>query len=168
MLGAAPWLGRFCLRWPGLVVFAVVIGLSALLSTLVGPQSHAQSPAWGGTVEVSNVSDAEFGHSSITLNLKPGETKTYYLRLTAQPVILDRDGKLCDPNSVPPPSPSDKCNDRPWWVMIRVDAWSASTAITRRGYEREDKGFQVGALGRLGVQSAQLEPVARGQHKGPG
>ena len=108
MLGAAPWLGRFCLRWPGLVVFAVVIALSALLSTLVGPQPQAQSPAWGGTVEVSNVSDAEFGHSSITLNLKPGETKRYYLRLTAQPVILNRDGKLCDPNSVPPPSPSDK------------------------------------------------------------
>ena len=86
MLGAAPWLGRFCLRWPGLVVFAVVIALSALLSTLVGPQSQAQSPAWGGTVEVS----------PSTLTIKPGETKTYRLRLTEQPVMMERDGTIID------------------------------------------------------------------------
>ena len=121
MLGAAPWLGRFCLRWPGLVVFAVVIALSALLSTLVGPQPHAQSPAWGGTVQVTDDSSKDEGYSSITLNLKPGEKKTYYLRLTAQPVILNKDGEPCDPHSAPRPDPSERCNDLPWWVMIRVD-----------------------------------------------
>ena len=109
MLGAAPWLGRFCLRWPGLVVFAVVIALSALLSTLVGPSHHAQSQEpydWGGTVEVS----------TSTLTIEPGKPMTYRLRLTKQPVNLKRDGTLvCDPASV------DSCDASGWWVMIRVD-----------------------------------------------
>ena len=109
MLGAAPWLGRFCLRWPGLVVFAVVIALSALLSTLVGPSHHAQSQEpydWGGTVEVS----------TSTLTIEPGKPTTYRLRLTKQPVNLDRDGNLvCDP------SLDDSCDASGWWVMIRVD-----------------------------------------------
>ena len=109
MLAAAPWLGRFCLRWPGLVVFAVVIALSALLSTLVGPSHHAQSQEpydWGGTVEVS----------TSTLTIKPGKPMTYRLRLTKPPVNLKRDGTLvCDPASV------DSCDASGWWVMIRVD-----------------------------------------------
>ena len=109
MLAAAPWLGRFCLRWPGLVVFAVVIALSALLSTLVGPQPHAQSQEpynWGGTVEVS----------PSTLTIEPGKPTTYRLRLTKQPVNLDRDGNLvCDPIL------DDSCDASGWWVMIRVD-----------------------------------------------
>ena len=109
MLGAAPWLGRFCLRWPGLVVFAVVIALSALLSTLVGPSHHAQSQEpydWGGTVEVS----------TSTLTIEPGKPMTYRLRLTKPPVNLKRDGTLvCDPASV------DSCDASGWWVMIRVD-----------------------------------------------
>ena len=109
VLAAAPWLGRFCLRWPGLVVFAVVIALSALLSTLVGPQPHAQSQEpynWGGTVEVS----------PSTLTIEPGKPTTYRLRLTKQPVNLDRDGNLvCDPIL------DDSCDASGWWVMIRVD-----------------------------------------------
>ena len=112
MLGAAPWLGRFCLRWPGLVVFAVVIALSALLSTLVGPQHHAQSQepyVWGGTVEVS----------PSTLTIEPGKSTTYRLRLTKRPVNLKRDGTLvCDPSD---PNLDDPCDASGWWVMIRVD-----------------------------------------------
>ena len=121
MLGAAPWLGRFCLRWPGLVVFAVVIAFSALLSTLVGPQHHAQSQEpydWGGTVEVS----------PSTLTIEPGKPTTYRLRLTKQPVNLDRDGNLvCDP------SLDDPCDASGWWVRIRVDG------VVR--YDGEYKGF---------------------------
>ena len=107
VLAAAPWLGRFCLRWPGLVVFAVVIALSALLSTLVGPQPHAQSQdeptntdEWvdqGGNVEASV--------SRLTIN--EGETKSYSVRLTKQPHMNADDD---------------------WWVMIVVDG-------ERRGVE---------------------------------
>ena len=117
MLGAAPWLGRFCLRWPGLVVFAVVIALSALLSTLVGPSHHAQSQEpydWGGTVEVS----------TSTLTIEPGKPTTYRLRLTKQPVNLDRDGNLvCDP------SLDNSCDASGWWVMIRVDGVVRSDGV---------------------------------------
>ena len=115
-----PWLGRFCLRWPGLVVFAVVVAVSALLATFLGPQPLAQEQndyTWPGTVEVSEVSNAETGSSTISVDLKPGETKTYYLRLTAQTVQLDRDGNLvCDPGD------GTACADAGgWWVRIRVD-----------------------------------------------
>ena len=114
VVGAALGLGRFCLHWSGFVVFAAVIALSALLSTLVGPEPHAQSQEpydWGGAVEVS----------PSTLTIMPGETKTYSLRLSKQPVILNRHGELCDPDSDPPPDPSEKCDKNPWWVMIRVN-----------------------------------------------
>ena len=131
MLGAAPWLGRFCLRWPGLVVFAVVIALSALLSTLVGPSHHAQSQEpydWGGTVEVS----------TSTLTIKPGETKTYSLRLTEQPVNLKRDGTLvCDPSD---PNLDDPCDASGWWVMIRVDGVVRIVGHYPPG-QPEDKAF---------------------------
>ena len=91
VLSAAPWLGRFCLRWPGLVVFAVVIALSALLSTLVGPQNpNEPTDQWvddGGTVQVDQT----------TLTIREGESKSYRLRLKRQPL---EDG---------------------WWAMILVD-----------------------------------------------
>ena len=114
LVGVALGLGRFCLRWSSFVVFAAVIALLALLSTLVGPEPHAQSQEpydWGGAVEVS----------PSTLTIMPGETKTYSLRLSKQPVILNRHGELCDPDAAPPPDPSEKCNKNPWWVMIRVN-----------------------------------------------
>ena len=128
MLGAAPWLGRFCLRWPGLVVFAVVIAFSALLSTLVGPQPHAQSQKdtpWdgklkNGTVEVSvDEGMTKMGHSSITLKIAPGETEKYYLRLTAQPVKMERDGTIIDCDTAT--DSIELCPDDGWWVLIRVD-----------------------------------------------
>ena len=78
MLSSARGVGRFCLRWPGLVVFAVVIGLSALLSTLVGPQLHAQqaTPGWeDGDVEVDKSS----------LDIAPGKQSSYKFRLTKRP-----------------------------------------------------------------------------------
>ena len=59
--------------------------------------------------------------SPSSLTIMPGETKTYSLRLSKQPVILNRRGELCDPDSDPPPDPSEKCNKNPWWVMIRVN-----------------------------------------------
>ena len=99
MLSSARGMGRFCLRWPGLVVFAVVIAFSALLSTLVGPQSLAQSQGtnltddWvdgGGNVEASTA----------MLMINEGETKSYSVRLTKQP----HEGA-----------------DQDWWVMIVVD-----------------------------------------------
>ena len=90
MLSSTHVVGRFCLRWPGLVVFAVVIGLSALLFTLIGPQLHAQpseeekaaTDAWvaaGGTVEVEPT----------TLTIREGESKSYRLKLTRQPLEDD-------------------------------------------------------------------------------
>ena len=103
MLGAAPWLGRFCLRWPGLVVFAVVIAFSALLSTLLGPQPHAQSQGthptdqWvadGGTVELDKT-------GPYTLTIREGETASYSMQLTKRP--HNQDGQ----------------NDG-WWVRIIV------------------------------------------------
>ena len=96
MLSSARGLRRFCLRWPGLVVFAVVIGLSALLSTFLGPQPLAEEHyTWPGSVVVSEESgEDEMGSPSITLNLQPGETKTYYLRLTARPVELVAFGRM--------------------------------------------------------------------------
>ena len=90
---------HLCLRWTGLVVFAVVIALSALLSTLVGPQPHAQNQdknatdIWvdeGGNVEAS----------TSTLTIREGETKSYSVRLTKQP---------------------HSEADQEWWVMIVVD-----------------------------------------------
>ena len=94
MLSPTRVVGRFCLRWPGLVVFAVVITLSAILSTLLGPQSHAQSPPeWGGTVEVDAASEP--------LTLGPGETVTYRIRLSEKPL--------------------ENHNGGIWWVRIHVD-----------------------------------------------
>ena len=78
MLSSARGLRRFCLRWPGLVVFAVVIGLSALLSTLVGPDPHAQeiTPGWeDGDIEVNTGG----------LQIEKGKNLRYQLRLTKQP-----------------------------------------------------------------------------------
>lgn len=84
MLSSARGAGRFRIRWPGLVVFAAVITLSALLSTLLGPQSYAQSPPeWGGTVEVDAASEP--------LTLGPGERVTYRIRLSEQP-LSDHNG----------------------------------------------------------------------------
>ena len=101
VLGAAPWLGRFCLRWPGLVVFAVVIGLSALLSTLVGPKHHAQSQelhptdvwAQDGTILVSTTE----------LTIKKGKRGSYGVTLSKAP--YDYDYQV----------------EHGWWVMIAVD-----------------------------------------------
>ena len=77
-------MGRFCLRWPGLVVFAVVIGLSALLSTLVGPQPHAQSQDRNATdIWVDEGGNVEASTATLTIN--EGETKSYSVRLTKQP-----------------------------------------------------------------------------------
>ena len=78
MLSSSRGMGRFCLRWPGLVVFAVVIAFSALLSTLVGPQLQAQqaTPGWeNGNVEVDRGS----------LDIAPGKRLSYSIRLTKQP-----------------------------------------------------------------------------------
>ena len=94
MLSSACGAGRFRIRWPGLVVFAAVITLSAILSTLLGPQSHAQSPPeWGGTVEVDAASEP--------LTLGPGETVTYRIRLSEKPL--------------------ENHNGGIWWVRIHVD-----------------------------------------------
>ncbi len=99
MLSSARGVGRFCLRWPGLVVFAVVIAFSALLSTLVGPQSHAQSQDTNATdIWVDDGGNVEASTSTLTIN--EGETKSYSVRLTKQP----HEGA-----------------DQDWWVMIVVD-----------------------------------------------
>ncbi|MCY4407953.1 MAG: hypothetical protein OXC15_16420, partial [Rhodospirillaceae bacterium] len=99
MLSSARGMGRFCLRWPGLVVFAVVIGLSALLSTLVGPQPHAQSQDRNATdIWVDEGGNVEASTATLTIN--EGETKSYSVRLTKQP---------------------HSEADQDWWVMIVVD-----------------------------------------------
>ena len=86
MLLSARKLRRLCFRWPGLVVFAVVIRLSAILSTLLGPELYAQSPPeWGGTVEVDTASEP--------LTLRPEERVTYRIRLSEPPLSDHNGGK---------------------------------------------------------------------------
>ena len=121
VLGAAPWLGRFCLRWPGLVVFAVVIAFSALLSTLVGPQPHAQSQeqhptdtwAQDGTVQVEQTA----------LTIREGESKSYRLRLNRQPL---EDG---------------------WWVMVLVDGAKRYDGLYDKDGDLEDDISWVPSVG---------------------
>ena len=94
MLLSARKLRRLCFRWPGLVVFAVVIRPSAILSTLLGPELYAQSlPEWGGTVEVDIASEP--------LTLRPEERVTYRIRLSEQP-LSDHNGSK-------------------WWARSHVD-----------------------------------------------
>ena len=113
MRSARPPMWRRMRRYPVVVLFT--LAFSALLYALVGPDPYAQettpwdgNPA-NGTVEVS----------TSTLTLKPGETKTYRLRLTEQPVKMNRDGTYvdCDLNT----PTIDICPDDGWWVRIRVD-----------------------------------------------
>ena len=127
MLSSTRGVGRFCLRWPGLVVFALVIARAALLSTLVGPQLHAQSQEqnttdqWvddGGTVQVSGYDSMENGRPTLVIN--EGESRSYYVRLTRQPQYPDDDSTVdnkdncaLDTGAIP-----QTC---PWWVMIAVE-----------------------------------------------
>ena len=96
-------LGSRCRR-----LFAFAVTLSALLFGVAAPQVHAQEP-WeeggSGGVQVSLtqlMSDPALPTTATTLNLdiRVGETKSYYLRLTAPPTE-DADGN--------------------WWVMVNVD-----------------------------------------------
>ena len=108
MLGAAPWLGRFCLRWPGLVVFAVVIALSALLSGIAATQNpNEPTDQWvddGGTVKVEQT----------TLTIREGESQSYRLRLNRQPL---EDG---------------------WWVMVLVDGAKRYDGLYDKDGDLED------------------------------
>ena len=113
MLPARPPMWRRMRRCPALVVFA--LAFPALFCALVGPDPHArETRPWdgdpaNGTVEVSTG----------TLTLEPGETRTHQLRLTAQPVKMNRDGTYidCDLNT----PAIDICPDDGWWVRIRID-----------------------------------------------
>ena len=78
-------------------------------------------------MEVSHDSQTTQGtEEPITLNLKPGETATYRLRLTERPINLNREGNpVCDP--------PDSCASGGWWVMIRVNV-SRDADDTYAGY----------------------------------
>ena len=83
--------------------------LVGLLSGIVAPPIHAQEEhppvyAWSETetVELSRSNSAATGVSSLELTLREGESVTYYLRLSKQPVISNG-------------SPYG------WWVRVHVD-----------------------------------------------
>ena len=132
-------------RYRCLLTFAVL--LPALLSGIAAPWVHAQTPPWdkagSGGVQVSLtqlMSDPALPTTETTLNLdiRVGETKSYYLRLTAQPT-----------------APTSNLGDR-WWVMVHVDG---ETRIDNQNNHheglswmpplgREVKHEQLGQLGR--------------------
>ena len=95
-------LGSLCRRAGG---FAVV--LPVLWSGIAAPWVHAQTPPWdeggSGGVQVSLTqltSAPALPTTATTLDIRVGESETYYLRLTDNPPIPAND---------------------PWWVMVHVD-----------------------------------------------
>ena len=96
-------------RYRCLLAFAVL--LPALLSGVAAPQVHAQLP-WdeggSGGVQVSltqlmSVPALPTPATTLNLDIRVGETKSYYLRLTEAP-------------NAPSNAPGDR-----WWVMVNVD-----------------------------------------------
>ena len=85
-------------RFRGFVAFFLSFLLAAY--GFYGANSLAQeTPVWGGTVEVRV--DGTTSTSSFSLNLNAGESKTYSIRLTEQPLANQNGGK--------------------WWVRIHVN-----------------------------------------------
>lgn len=87
MRSARPRVRSLCLRWPSLAIFAVFAATAALIGVVASLPALAQT-TWGGTVEVAVSSTATTGSSSLTFNMRPGESRTYWVRLTKAPVYL--------------------------------------------------------------------------------
>ena len=91
-------------RLPLLVALAIVV--SALLSSAAAPPAnaddHAEIYRWPGTVELWDGMSAEPTRmGSLPLEIRQGETKTYYVRLSEQPIS------------------SRQCCG--WWVRVHVN-----------------------------------------------
>ena len=118
MLSAAPRLGRLCLRWPGLVVFAVA--LPALVFTIGAASMYALADpplAEQGDWAPGGAANVEVQGLTSPLSLKKGQSVRYQIRLSHAPLEDFNEGK--------------------WWVRIHVNG-----AVRSDGYyppgERKD------------------------------
>ena len=118
MLSSTRRVGRFCLRWPGLVVFAVVIALSTLLSVLVSGIAATQESKETTDAWVTGPPPGTVLTDKTELTIREGQTAIYRVRLSKAPVYPDDSSIEENQDYCVTANPPQGCE---WWVMIAAD-----------------------------------------------
>ena len=107
-----------CLRRSGLVVFAVFVGLSALLSTLVSGLTAVQESKETTDAWVTGPPPGTVLTDTTQLTIREGQSAHYSVKLSKQPVYPTDESIEENHTYCTTASPPQGCE---WWVMIAVE-----------------------------------------------
>ncbi len=134
---------RLGVRRPRLLVFA--IASATLLSAIAAPPAPAQTVThWDGTVEVSTT----------TLTITEGESATYSMRLSEEPIYY-----TYDENNMRVEAPCGEGNqqDCTWWVFVHVGSQRREGGTYDLDGDGQTDIRLVPSIGREFVQTLEIE-----------